>query len=108
MISKKRATEIEKMIAKVLNMLAVIGSGNTPHDKEDIKNDKYLGQIKATDTMKGNFNLLDLNKLERNSIKANKIPLMIIHFEREELINSTWVSMPIQCFKEMSDKIDKD
>lgn len=104
MINSKRAFKIEKMIAEYLSFKRVAGSGSQWHSKEDIKSEKYLGQIKATDTKKGNFNVEDLSKLERNAIKENKKPIYIVHFEREELINSTWVTMPIEKFKEMIKK----
>lgn len=111
MINIKRSFKIEKMIAKFLLFKRIKGSGNRFEDKEDIRNSMYLGQIKATDTKTGSFKLNDLIKLEMNAIDQNKIPLHIVHFEREEIINSTWVSMPIKYFKDImigGDEIEND
>jgi len=99
MINQKRAFEIEKMIAKYLNFKRVPGSGSQWHSKEDISSSKYLCQVKATDTKSGSFKVDDLEKLERNAIKENKTPLFIVHFDREELINSSWIAMPLRYFK---------
>lgn len=97
----KRAFEIEKKIAEYLGFKRVAGSGSQWYDKEDLKNEKFLAQVKATETKKGSFEVDDICSLERNSIKSNKKPIFIIHFDREEVINSTWVSMPLEDFKNL-------
>lgn len=103
-MNSERAFAIEKMIAKFLKWKRIPFSGGKWFAKEDLESDRYLGQVKATEKQAIKINIEDVSKLEKNSAKYHKIPTFIIHFDRNDVINSTWAMVPIKHFKEIIDE----
>jgi len=104
MINSKRAFAIEKMIAKFLGWKRIPFSGGKWFAKEDLESDFYLGQVKATSQTAIKINIKDVATLEKNAVKYHKKEAFIIHFDRNDIINSTWVMVPIKHFKEIMDE----
>ena len=104
----KRALYIEKMIAKFLKWKRVAFSGAKWHDKEDLRSDKYLGQVKATDGYTIKIDSRDIRKLEDNALKYKKTPTFIIHYDNDTPLNSTWVAIPIKYFREIKEEEEED
>lgn len=104
----KRALCIEKMIAKFLKWKRVAFSGAKWDDKEDLRSNEYLGQVKATDCYTIKIDSRDIRKLEENSIKYRKKPAFIIHYDNKTPINSTWVAIPIKNFRKMINEEEEE
>ncbi|MFA5733025.1 MAG: hypothetical protein WC934_13635 [Acidithiobacillus sp.] len=102
-MDSKRALQIEKIIAKFLNWKRVAFSGGKWFDKEDIRSEKYLAQVKATEQYAIKVDSRDIRKLEDNALKYRKKPIFIIHFDTSTPLNSTWCMMPIKYFKKIKE-----
>lgn len=107
MVTKRLANKIEKIIAKKLNKRRVPMSG-AGIEKEDITDDNFLGQIKATSKKSISIKRDDVNALIKHSLISHKIPLWVFHFEcpEEVLRYRTWVALPVEFINEFKNLID--
>lgn len=74
----------ENEVIKSLGLTPAIGSGNTWLDKEDGSNEHIIAQLKSTDKQSFNVKKLDIDKLEHNALIANKVPVFIIQFLKDD------------------------
>lgn len=115
-MDSKRASQIEKEIAKALGFRRVSGSGSKWHNKEDISDELdidnensgiYLVQVKASETTAVKVELKAINILVSNAKKYHKKPLFCVHFDREDTKYPTWIAMPLQHFIKLKKRVDE-
>lgn len=92
----------EKKTLLSLGLTPIPGSGSGWIHKEDGENDEVLVQLKSTDYSSYRINLLDIKKLEYHSLNANKIPVFLIQFLKE---NKIYALVSVSDIKEISDSL---
>lgn len=100
--TKKWANNVEKFIAKIVNIKRVKASGAKWPWKEDLSDDDFIGQIKATRGTSIKIEATAVKDLIKHALISHKIPVFIFHIERPEIRYQTWVSLPVEFIDEFA------
>ena len=92
----------EKRVAKKLGKRPVPGSGSQPGAKGDIRLDRMLMETKST--AKGSISVKKawLDKITREALAANRIPVLVISFTTpvgDSVRNGDWLLVPEYCLE---------
>lgn len=84
--AQRHGREREKPLAKELGGRVQLASGALPQarNKGDVKTDLLLVDSKCTDAKSYNLRLKDIDKIIKEALAINKIPVMAIQFERDK------------------------
>lgn len=93
----------EEEVIKELGLNPTPGSGSGWKHKEDGENEQILAQLKSTDKESYKLNKLDIEKLEYNAMVANKLPIFILQFLKD---NSRYALVDIEDIPKIAEYIN--
>lgn len=93
----------EEEVMEELGLKPTPGSGNKWTHKEDGENDHILAQLKSTDKESYKLNKLDIERLEYNAMVANKVPMFILQFLKD---NSRYALVDLEDIPKINEYIN--
>ena len=85
----------EQSVAIRLDGKLVSGSGSTNHNKEDVKLNDWLIQVKSTTQESHSIKLADLEKLKHHALNTARMPAYVVGFLEHGQPKAEWVMIPL-------------
>ena len=103
MRNKARGDRFEKFLSDFLHLDRQIGSGSGCIEKEDLRNARFLFQLKGTKGKSFSVKLCDLEKLMASAKERDLDPVFVFGFERRDKFvpSRTFVAVPLSVWMEI-------
>lgn len=100
---KKKANRTEKRIGKKFDLQKQPSSGAISGFKGDLKNKKFLFDVKSTEAKSIRVDWDMLYKIRREAFGSGKEPVIVLAFTKLEQCEQEYAVIPMSLFKEITE-----